>query len=77
MSVVVYTPRDVQIDRLINREGLDEAEAIKRVDAQIDIEKKRVMADWVIDNSNNLKHVQLEVEQFVDYVRGQNDSSKV
>lgn len=77
MSMVVYTPRETQLDRLIKREGLSEDEAKKRVSAQIDIEKKRDMADWVVDNSSDLKHLQNEVEKFVEYIRGQYDSIKV
>jgi dephospho-CoA kinase len=77
MSMVVYTTREIQLDRLIKREGYSEEEARKRVNAQIDIEKKRDMADWVVDNSSDLKHLQDEVEKFVEYIRGQYDGIKV
>jgi len=61
--VVVYAPRALQKERLMRREGLDEASAEARLNAQMDIEKKRQMADWVIDNSGNLKQLQRETER--------------
>jgi dephospho-CoA kinase len=66
--VVVYAPREVQKARLIEREGLSEAEAEARLNAQMDIEEKRKRATWVIDNSGNLKHLQRETERVFDEV---------
>lgn len=66
---VVYAPRDVQFERLRKRERLSYEEAIKRIDLQIDIEKKRTMADYVIDNSKDLKHLQRQVEEFVERIK--------
>jgi dephospho-CoA kinase len=77
MSMVVYTPKDIQLDRLVKREGFALDEAKRRVGAQIDIEEKKKRADWVVDNSKDLKHLQKEVEKFVDYIREQYDGIKV
>ena len=77
MSMVVYTPKDIQLDRLVKREGFSLEEAKRRVGAQIDIEEKKKRADWVVDNSKDLKHLQNEVEKFVDYIREQYDGIKV
>jgi dephospho-CoA kinase len=77
MSIVVYTPRDIQLQRLVQREKLSFEEAVKRVDAQMDIEEKKKKADWVIDNSSDLKHLQTEVEKFVEYVRGEYENIKI
>jgi len=60
--IVVYAPRDIQKRRLIDREGLSDEEAEARLNAQIDIEEKKKLATWVIDNSKNLKHLQRETE---------------
>ncbi len=49
--VVVHAPRDAQRDRLVAREGLSPAEADARLAAQLDIEHKARLADFVIDNS--------------------------
>lgn len=77
MKVVVYTPKKLQLQRLCQREGLSKEEAQKKILAQIDIEQKRQMADWVIDNSKDLKHLQGEVERFVHFIRGEYAGIKI
>ncbi len=66
--IVVYAPRAVQKARLMERENLSEAEADARLAAQMDIEEKRKRADWVIDNSGNLKQLQRETERIFDQI---------
>ncbi len=61
--VVVYAPREIQKRRLMEREGLSEAEAEARLCAQMDIEEKKRRATYVIDNSGNLKDLQRECER--------------
>lgn len=64
-SLVIYTPKDIQIQRLMKRDNIDEAEAKLKISNQMDIEEKRKLADMVIDNSKNLKHLQEEVERII------------
>jgi dephospho-CoA kinase len=52
--LLVYAPREVQIERLRERNGLDEAAALQRLAAQLPIDEKRDRATWVIDNSGDL-----------------------
>lgn len=52
--LLVYAPRDVQIQRLRERNGLDETAARQRLAAQLPIDEKRDRATWVIDNSDGL-----------------------
>jgi dephospho-CoA kinase len=54
-TIVVYAPEDVQLRRLIARDGLAEADAQRRIRAQMPIEAKRARADIVIDNSGTLE----------------------
>lgn len=62
--IVVYVPRSVQLERLRKRDGLSEEEAMLRLNAQMPIEKKRDMADVVIDNSGTLEETRRQVERF-------------
>ena len=64
-SLVIYTPKDLQIERLMKRDKIDEAEARLKISNQMDIEEKRKLADMVIDNSKDLKHLQNEVERII------------
>ena len=68
-SVVVYTPKAVQLERFMKRNGFSEEESLRRIESQMDIEEKKKRATWVIDNSKNLKHLQNECESFVDMIK--------
>lgn len=68
-SVVVYTPRDVQLDRFMKRNKYSKDESLKRIASQMPIDEKKAKATWVIDNSKNLKHLQQEVEDFVGIIK--------
>lgn len=49
--VLVWVPREVQIERTAKRDGSSAEEAGKRVAAQMPIDEKRKLATHVIDNS--------------------------
>jgi dephospho-CoA kinase len=49
--LLVYAPAAVQIERLRERNGLDEPAARQRLAAQLPIDEKRDRATWIIDNS--------------------------
>ncbi|MDD2828733.1 MAG: dephospho-CoA kinase [Sulfuricurvum sp.] len=67
--VVVYTPKSLQLERFIKRNGFSEEESLRRLESQMDIEEKKARATWVIDNSSNLKHLQNECERFVEEIK--------
>ena len=68
-SVVVYTPPKIQLQRFIKRNGYELDEAQKRINSQLPIDEKKKLATWVIDNSKDLKHLQNEVENFVEIIK--------
>lgn len=68
-SVVVYTPKEVQLERFMKRNGFVREESLRRIESQMDIDEKRSRATWVIDNSSNLKHLQQECENFVETIK--------
>lgn len=70
--VVVYVPRETQLKRLMERDGLSEEEANQRIDAQLPIEQKRAMADVVIDNSGTLEETERQVDAYVARKKGSN-----
>lgn len=61
--VVVYVPQEVQLRRLVQRDKLSEAEAWSRIQAQMSIEEKRKLADYVIDNSGSLAETKVQVDR--------------
>ncbi len=68
-SVVVYTPKEIQLERFIKRNGFSKEEAQQRIASQLDIDEKKRRATYVIDNSKNLKHLQQECEEFVEQIK--------
>lgn len=59
--LLVYSPRDMQLERLIRRNGYPEEEAEARLRAQIPIEEKVSAAHFVMDNSGTLERTREQV----------------
>jgi len=68
-SVVIYTPKEIQLERFMKRNGYSKEESLRRIESQMDIEEKKKRAIWVIDNSKDLKHLQKECENFVEKIK--------
>jgi dephospho-CoA kinase len=69
--VVVYAREEQQIARQIARDGCARDEAERRVRAQLPIEEKRQLADFVIDNSRDRAETERQVrELYVRLTRG-------
>ena len=62
-SIVVYAPREIQLERLMKRNGFKNDEALQRIDAQMDIEEKKSRATYLIDNSRDLHTLQSECDK--------------
>lgn len=60
--IVVYATEEQQIKRLIERDGLNREDILKRFEAQMPIEEKLKQADYVIHNSGSLEEVESEVD---------------
>ncbi len=56
--VVVTAPQSLQLQRLIDRDGLSDAEARSRLAAQMPVEDKAKAADHVIDTGASLSQVE-------------------
>ncbi|WP_442601450.1 dephospho-CoA kinase [Paenibacillus sp. KN14-4R] len=62
--MVVYIPRDKQIERLMSRDGYNIEEAESRLHSQMNIEEKRQRADIVIDNRGSIEATEEQIETF-------------
>ena len=67
-SLVVYAPQKIQIERAVARDGLDREAVLERIAAQIDIEEKRYMGDFVIDNSGDQNQLRIEYERIKEAI---------
>ncbi|MDF2938219.1 MAG: dephospho-CoA kinase [Paenibacillaceae bacterium] len=62
--LVVAADPDVQLERLMTRNGLSREEAEQRILAQMPLEWKKEWADAVIDNSGAPEETEQQVEQY-------------
>jgi dephospho-CoA kinase len=58
---VVTAPRDTQVVRLRRRNGLSRAEALRRIQSQMPLPRKRHVADDVIDGDQPLADLRRQV----------------
>lgn len=65
LSVLVYAPRKIQRARLMDRDGHVEDMAEKILGHQMDIEDKKLKADFVINNSAGMDELAAEVKQLL------------
>ncbi len=63
--LVVAASREVQLERLMQRDGLSGEEAELRIDAQMPLEWKKEWADVIIDNSGTPEETERQVEQYL------------
>lgn len=61
-TIVVYAPPEVQLSRIMQRDGIDAAAATARIQSQMSIEQKRRLATYVIDNDGTLENTREQVE---------------
>lgn len=58
---VVFVPKELQKNRLMEREHITEQEALARIESQMPIEEKMKKADVVIDNSKDKETLERKV----------------
>ena len=67
--ILVYVPREVQIMRTANRDNLSREAVEKRLNAQMPIEEKRSLSDYVIDNQGSLTETRAQVKKIMIKLR--------
>ncbi|MFC3867029.1 dephospho-CoA kinase [Helicobacter equorum] len=64
--LLVYAPKDQCLERIIARDSLSRESAQARIDAQMDIEQKCAMSDYVIKNVDNKMALKALVEEALE-----------
>jgi dephospho-CoA kinase len=65
LTVLVYAPQDLQRERLIKRDNQSPEMADTILNQQMNIEEKKIKADFVINNSKTEAELAVEVENFL------------
>ncbi len=68
-TVLAYVPRAIQIERTMKRDRCSADEAEQRLAAQLDIEEKKALANFAIDNSGSLAATQSQVSQVFEKLK--------
>ncbi|NPA11015.1 MAG: dephospho-CoA kinase [Epsilonproteobacteria bacterium] len=63
--VLVYAPKELQIQRVIKRDNTTEEKALAIIKNQMDIEQKKNLSHYIINNTKDIKHLQEEIEKFL------------
>ena len=63
--ILAYVPRAVQLERIIERDGLAKEEVEKRLNAQISIEEKRSLSDYIINSEEGLNDTRNQVRKVI------------
>ena len=68
--VVVDTPIDVALERLVKQRGFDRADAEARMRSQVSREERMKEADYVVDNSGDRATLEAEVDKLWAWLLG-------
>lgn len=60
---LVYVSRETQVKRLIKRDRISKGYALEKINSQMSVEDKKIMADVIIDNSGSLEETFKQVEE--------------
>ena len=65
LKIVVYVNMDMQISRLMERDGITFPEALKKIYAQMSLDEKLALADYVLDNCHSLGDLDWQIKQLL------------
>lgn len=61
--VLIFVSKEIQLERLILRDGISEESAIRRINAQMDIDAKKFFSDFIIDNSKGKIELREQIDE--------------
>ena len=67
--ILVACDVDTQRNRLQSRDNLSAAQAQKHIDAQMSLEEKRRLADYVIENNGSLEDLERQVQAVLEKIK--------
>ena len=65
-TILVYVTKETQLKRLMERDGYMEADALARIHAQMPIDEKKELADYIVDNNGPLSETIEQMRQIMD-----------
>jgi dephospho-CoA kinase len=65
-TLLVYVDDIIQKERLMKRNGYTDAEAIARIQSQMPLAEKKILADAVIDNNGDFSETERQVKEVLN-----------
>src|SRR5574344_752407 len=62
-TILVCADKKIRLQRLMNRNGYSLEHAVERINSQVSQEEKRYMADFIIENNNDLIELETQIEK--------------
>ena len=66
ITVLVYADKKTQLERVLKRDGRSEEEVQQIINAQISMDEKRKLSNYIIENNGNSEMLKLEIEKFIE-----------
>ena len=63
--LLIYSSKEIQIERIMNRDGRTREEAIKIINSQMPLYKKREKSDYIIQNNDSLEKIKKNLDKVV------------
>lgn len=63
--LLIYSSKEIQIKRIMNRDGRTREEAIKIINSQMPLYKKREKSDYIIQNNDSLEKLEKNLDKIV------------
>jgi dephospho-CoA kinase len=67
--VVVHCLPELQLDRLMARDGLSREDALRRIRSQMPIEEKRPFADFLVDTSGSIEETLKQADDLASHLQ--------
>jgi len=68
---LVYISKQTQLNRLMIRDQISIEQATKKIEAQMDIEHKKLKADVILDNEAEIDYLYFQIDQFIKGVQNE------
>lgn len=69
--LVVYVPKSVQVQRLMERDAIDESYAKSKIASQGSLDEKKAKADFVLENSGTKDELKKQFDLWFDHFQQQ------
>lgn len=71
-TLLIAVPEQIQLERLQTRDGLDEAEALKKIHSQMPLAQKEKLADYVVTNTGTISELENKLAQLLLELKKEN-----